>query len=79
MTGLLLKNNNKFTMKYLIILYSIFLISCGGASTCEPKNCEVSCPENQIPCPKNPDKCYDTTVDYIVDPCTCVMDTCEKK
>jgi hypothetical protein len=28
------------------------------------------CPKGQIPCPKNPKKCYDPTIDYLVDPCS---------
>ena len=29
-----------------------------------------TCPPGQIPCPKDPTKCYDPNVDYLVDPCS---------
>lgn len=70
-------------MKNLFVISTIvslgFLVSCGGSTTCDPKNCETNCPENQVPCPKNPGVCYDTTVDYVVDPCACVLDSCSGK
>lgn len=30
----------------------------------------IKCSEGQVPCPNNNGKCYDKSINYLIDPCT---------
>ena len=54
-------------MRKLIVLLAI----TASIASCKKTNLErpLSCPPGFVQCPLNPAKCYDPTVNYVIDPC----------